>query len=42
MFSSTVLKHVLFTLQVKPTIPKVEPAVGCLSDQEKKLEKVLE
>jgi hypothetical protein len=42
MFSSTVLKHVLFTLQVKLTIPKVEPADGCLSNLEKKLEKVLE
>jgi hypothetical protein len=37
-----VLKHVPFTLQVKLTIPKVEPADGCLSKLEKKLEKVLE
>jgi hypothetical protein len=29
-------------LQVKLTIPKVEPADGCLSNLEKKLEKKLE
>jgi hypothetical protein len=32
----------IHTLQVKLTIPKVEPADGCLSNLEKKLEKVLE
>jgi hypothetical protein len=38
MFSSMFYSH----LQVKLTILKVEPADGCLSNLEKKLEKVLE